>query len=167
MQVDDLNADRRGFMTGVMNILLAAIGVATGIPAFLYLGVRPRDGKQSQWVDAGDISDLPIGSPREITFRRNRTDGWMIRSEKDVAWVIKNDDESVTAFSPWCTHLGCAYRWDSMRSQFLCPCHGSSFSKTGEVITGPAPRPLDKYDVQLEGRRLWLGTAQKPERSLL
>jgi menaquinol-cytochrome c reductase iron-sulfur subunit len=167
MQVDDLKANRRGFMTGAMYGLLAAIGFATGIPAFLYMSARPKEDKQSQWVDAGELSNLPVGSPREISFRRNRTDGWMIRSEKDVAWVIKNDDASVTAFSPWCTHLGCAYRWDSVRSQFNCPCHGSAFSKTGGVISGPAPRPLDRYDVKLEGKRVWLGMTQKPERPLL
>lgn len=167
MQVDDLKASRRGFMTGMMYGLLAAIGVAVGVPAILYLGARPKDGKESQWVDAGDISDLPTDTPHELSFRRNRTDGWVISSEKDVAWVIKNNDESVTAFSPWCTHLGCAYRWDSARSQFSCPCHGSSFSKTGEVITGPAARPLDRYEVKLKGKRMWLEMAQKPERSLL
>jgi hypothetical protein len=66
MQVDDLKANRRGFMTGAMYGLLAAIGFATGIPAFLYMSARPKEDKQSQWVDAGELSNLPVGSPREI-----------------------------------------------------------------------------------------------------
>jgi menaquinol-cytochrome c reductase iron-sulfur subunit len=157
MQTDVVNGSRRGFMAGAIYGILTLMGAALGVPALLYLGGRSRTTKPSRWVDAGDISSVPAGSPHEISFRRNRIDGWAIHSEKDTAWIIKNQDASVTAFSPSCTHLGCAYRWEALRSQFICPCHGSLFSKNGDVIAGPAPRPLDRYEVKMEGKRLWLG----------
>ncbi len=115
-----------------------------------------RDG----WADAGDVSDLPGGTPRQIRFEKAVVDGWKIRNEESSAWVILDERRSVTAFSPLCTHLGCAYRWQTEKKVFACPCHGSTFSARGDVITGPASRALDRYSTRLEGSRLWLGPLQ-------
>lgn len=149
---------RRTFLTGAIYGVVSLIAGALGVPAAAYLFGKRKSSEQSRWVDAGELRRMPNGSPVEITFRRNQTDGWKIRSEKETAWIVKDSDGKLIAFSPWCTHLGCAYRWDASRGQFACPCHGSWFSKTGEVLAGPAPRPLDRYQIRLEGKRLWLGS---------
>jgi menaquinol-cytochrome c reductase iron-sulfur subunit len=107
---------------------------------------------------------LTLNVPVEITFRRNRVDGWKITSEKSTAWVVKHEDNSLVAFGPICTHLGCAYHWDESKSEFLCPCHTSLFSIDGQVMSGPAPRPLDRYETKVEGKKLWLGPLQAPEK---
>jgi cytochrome b6-f complex iron-sulfur subunit len=54
------------------------------------------------------------------------------------------------ALSRECTHLGCTVPWDSDKGLFVCPCHASSFDITGEVLSPPAPRPLDIYPVRIE-----------------
>ena len=59
-------------------------------------------------------------------------------------------DGSLLALSRICTHLGCSVPWDEEKGQFVCPCHGSTFNLTGEVLTAPAPRPLDTYPVRIE-----------------
>jgi len=59
-------------------------------------------------------------------------------------------DGSFLALSRTCTHLGCSVPWDEEKNRFVCPCHGSTFSLTGEVLTAPAPRPLDIYPVRIE-----------------
>ena len=159
---DDLDA-RRSFMAGAIYGITSLIAGALGFPAAAYLFGRRKSSERSRWVDAGELRHVPNGGPVEITFRRNQTDGWKIRSEKETAWIVKDAAGKLIAFSPWCTHLGCAYRWDAARGQFSCPCHGSWFSKTGDVIAGPAPRPLDRYQVRLEGKRLWLGSLRKSQ----
>jgi menaquinol-cytochrome c reductase iron-sulfur subunit len=157
MKMHEPTEGRRGFLTGAIYALVSMIGGALGVPAAVYLFGRRKTSDQSRWVDAGEIKQIPVGTPKEITFRRNETDGWKIHSTNETAWILKYPSGELIAYSPWCTHLGCAYRWDAARGQFSCPCHGSYFSKNGDVISGPAPRPLDRYEVKLTGNRVWLG----------
>jgi menaquinol-cytochrome c reductase iron-sulfur subunit len=148
---------RRSFGYAVIYGLGALMGAALAIPAALYLFLPPKTRKQQSWVEAGDLSQLSPGVPQEMTFRRIHADGWKIYSEKGTAWVVKNPDGKVVAFAPACTHLGCAYHWDADTSKFLCPCHGSTFGIDGTVLSGPAPRPLDRFEIKVENAHLWLG----------
>ena len=59
-------------------------------------------------------------------------------------------DGSLLPLSRTCTHLGCSVPWVEEKKQFVCPCHGSTFSLTGEVITAPAQRPLDTFPARIE-----------------
>ena len=56
------------------------------------------------------------------------------------------------AFSGKCPHLGCAYKWRKHKilgQVFLCPCHLSIYDASGQVLDGPAPRPLDLLPIQV------------------
>jgi menaquinol-cytochrome c reductase iron-sulfur subunit len=146
---------RRSFLGGAIYALTSLIGGTLTAFGGRYLLGTPQEA-QSAWTDAGEVPDLQIGSPREVAFERSRTDGWETHNERATAWVILNNDHSITAFSPSCTHLGCAYGWQANQEAFVCPCHGSKFAADGKVISGPANRPLDQYRVKMEGTRLWL-----------
>lgn len=64
-----------------------------------------------------------------------------------------------------CPHLGCVVPWDETASNFNCPCHSSLFTTQGEVISGPAPRPLDLFAVVIRGDELFVDTGQIIERT--
>lgn len=65
-------------------------------------------------------------------------------------WLIQNDDGLLAMY--WkCVHLGCTVPWIEAEGQFHCPCHGSLYNRFGQVIGGPAPRPLDLMKVTVSG----------------
>ena len=155
--MDRDNSDRRTFFLTVMYGLWAAIGAALSIPAAIYLFFPPKLRQEQDWAEAGDVTKMVPNSPVEMVFRRNRIDGWRILSEKSTAWAVKLDGGEVVAFAPQCTHLGCAYHFDEAKKQFLCPCHNSVFSIDGNVVSGPAPRPLDRFEAKVQNNKLLLG----------
>jgi Rieske Fe-S protein len=63
----------------------------------------------------------------------------------------RQDENTVTAISAVCTHAGCTVALDGTTSTWLCPCHGSRFDLQGNVIGGPASRPLARYRVMFDG----------------
>jgi Rieske Fe-S protein len=66
-------------------------------------------------------------------------------------WTNKKDIPYL-AFSGKCPHLGCAYKWRKHKvlgQVFLCPCHLSIYDASGQVLDGPAPRPLDLLPIQV------------------
>lgn len=65
-------------------------------------------------------------------------------------YLVRMKDGGFLALSSKCTHLGCTVPWIDEEGKFICPCHRSSFDITGNVISSPAPRPLDVYSVFIE-----------------
>lgn len=153
---------RRQFSLHAIYGLGALIGLGLTAPATVYVFGSPSSKRETGWIDAGSIGSLTSDVPIELPVFRIHRDGWKITTEQDTVWVVKNG-RSLTAFSPRCTHLGCAYHLDSVKKMFVCPCHGSLFSTTGEVISGPAPRGLDRFVTRIDGDRLWLGKLQNSE----
>jgi len=139
------------------------ISAALGIPTAGYLLMPAKRERQPQWADAGDLSGLQSGSPQQVAFRRLHLDGWKVDVEPASAWIVKQPDGKLIAFAPQCTHLGCAYHWEQQGKEFVCPCHGSKFASDGRGLGGPAPRPLDRYQILVSGSRVWLGPLEPTE----
>ena len=89
----------------------------------------------SQKFNAGPAKDYAVGVS---TKWLNEQRVWIIRSEKGI-------------YALWarCTHLGCTPSWFDDQKRFKCPCHGSNYTLQGDVIAGPAPRPLWRTQVEL------------------
>jgi glycine/D-amino acid oxidase-like deaminating enzyme/nitrite reductase/ring-hydroxylating ferredoxin subunit len=63
------------------------------------------------------------------------------RSGRQVA-LARDDDGALHAVSARCTHLGCILAWNAAERSWDCPCHGSRFGVDGDVLQGPAVKPL-------------------------
>jgi Rieske Fe-S protein len=66
--------------------------------------------------------------------------------------VYRDEAGELHSFSPVCPHMGCDVRWNDAERSWDCPCHGSRFAPTGDVLNGPAvtnmaplPLPVDAH----------------------
>ncbi|MBV8389389.1 MAG: Rieske 2Fe-2S domain-containing protein [Mucilaginibacter sp.] len=65
-----------------------------------------------------------------------------------------NTANDFTAVQVACTHQGNSIGYNNGQGIFICPAHGSEFSKTGAVLQGPATLPLQRYTVTISGSTL-------------
>jgi cytochrome b6-f complex iron-sulfur subunit len=75
---------------------------------------------------------------------------------------LLREGNSFKAISVICQHLGCAVHWTKEKNIFECPCHGSKYYKNGVNFAGPAPRPLDHFEISLaDDGKLIVNTEKK------
>ena len=70
--------------------------------------------------------------------------------------ILANTPDGFKAISTTCTHLGCQVHWESSKNIFICPCHNAFFDTDGNTISGPAPKPLERYDVVLSNDNIFV-----------
>ncbi len=75
-------------------------------------------------------------------------------------WIIRQEDR-IAALSIICTHLGCIPSWLPNDRKFKCPCHGSGFKENGVNFEGPAPRPLERFKIYLDGDEVIVDRSKK------
>ena len=80
-------------------------------------------------------------------------------------FYISHSGDGLLAIYQKCTHLGCAVPWVEAEGRFHCPCHGSLYNKVGEVIGGPAPRPLDIFPITIKNGDVYVDTGKPIERN--
>ncbi len=68
--------------------------------------------------------------------------------QKYRIWVDRTPDRIFVIYAR-CTHLGCTPDWKPSENKFKCPCHGSGYDSEGVNFEGPAPRPMDRANIQI------------------
>jgi Rieske Fe-S protein len=72
-----------------------------------------------------------------------KPDEGIVRKENGKLVAVYKDQQGAEhKHSAVCTHLGCIVDWNNSEKTWDCPCHGSRYTKDGEVINGPATKPL-------------------------
>ena len=153
--------DRRSFLKLAINAVVGVMTAFLSVPVIGYLLSPAFKRSTSVWTEVGPTIDFGVGGPKQVTYRVLAQDSWSRRYVERSAWVVAKGGENYKVFSPICTHLGCAYNWSEEDGRFECPCHNSFFDIDGGVITGPAPRPLDTYEVKAENQRLFVRSLLK------
>jgi len=131
------------------------VGLRFGVPAVAYIAGPALKNQQAQaWMKLGPTSKVELGTPTLFTFTIQTQTGWIITAQEVSVYVLSTDGRTFIAMSNICTHLGCHIRWIAEENHFFCPCHNGVFDITGNVVSGPPPRPLNRFDVKVEDGQL-------------
>lgn len=94
----------------------------------------------------GQLIKGKLDSPKTKPEDLSKGEGAVITLDGHRKGAYKDDEGKLHIVDTTCTHIGCEVEWNNGDRTWDCPCHGSRFSFTGEVIEGPAEKPLQKYD---------------------
>lgn len=133
--------------------LLGFLGLMIGEGVWVVLDfLRPRRTRpvSGSVVVAGPVERFELGSV--TAFPQGRF------------YLVRLDAGGFLAVSRECTHLGCTVPWVGDEGRFVCPCHASAFDIRGDVMSPPAPRALDLYEVRIENRIVKVNTANLQKR---
>lgn len=144
--------NRRSFLKWVGGISAAFTALLVGIPSirafFSPSFARPP---KKDWVKVAEADLVDIETPVKVDFVEATNDAWVENRALRTVWLYTEDGEKFTAYSGVCTHLGCSFTFDAAKKQYHCPCHHGLFDmKTGAVLGGPPPRPLDLLPVKVD-----------------
>ena len=145
---------RRGFLAWLSVGLGAIVAAVLGGSGGAYFLAPAFQKREEDWVDLGPAKDIPVGKPVKLDFVVRKRDAWVTTEQRSSAYVTTSNGRDFIVFDPRCTHLGCPYRWDEVKGQFICPCHTAVFDVDGRVVQGPPPRSLDRYEAKVTGGRL-------------
>lgn len=147
---------RRTFVTGVVGLLGGIIAAVVGLPAVGYwLGPSLKKQESDAWVPLGPVENIPVDVPTLFSFTRTRQLGWERSATSYGVYVLRAGGQ-VLALSNVCTHLSCRVTWSAERNTYLCPCHDGHFARDGAIVSGPQPRPLDRFALKIEDGTLFV-----------
>jgi menaquinol-cytochrome c reductase iron-sulfur subunit len=152
---EEKQMSRRDFLSSTIWAIGGLMTAGFGIPAIAYIiGPALQQGQTQNLIRLGATSKVELGIPTLFKVKLQRKTGWIV-DEQDLSLYVRTDDgRNFIAMSNICTHLGCRVRWVADRNKFFCPCHAGVFDKDGNVVSGPPPRPLDRYEVKVEDGQL-------------
>jgi cytochrome b6-f complex iron-sulfur subunit len=138
--------NRREFINLGLAFSLAGLVGQAGVALFKFVKPRSEPGAFGDVVLAGQVEEFEPGTVSQVQQGR--------------CYISRLADGGFLALWQRCTHLGCTVPWREDEGRFNCPCHSSIFTTTGEVVSGPAPRPLDLFPIEIVDGEILVNTSQ-------
>ena len=131
--------DRRAFLDALLAVGFVSTAAAMAYPVASFL-VPPASGEaDTASTVVAKSAALAPNSARVFPFGSK------------PAIVVRTPDGDIRAFSAVCTHLECTVQLKADTSQIWCACHNGLYDLAGNVVSGPPPRGLEKFVVNLRG----------------
>nr|WP_082707578.1 FAD-dependent oxidoreductase [Planococcus kocurii] len=111
--------------------------------------VKTEDAKNFAKDNASVAKALVTGKlkrPSRKVEDLGKDEGALVKVGKKKAGGYRDEFGQVHLVDTACTHMGCDVAWNDAERSWDCPCHGSRFSYTGDVLNGPAVKPLKKIE---------------------
>lgn len=99
--------------------------------------------------------DVPEAAPPSVNAGKAATllvnTGRIVPFGTQPVIVVRTSTGDLRAFSATCTHLTCTVQYRSDLERIWCACHNGHYDLNGRNIAGPPPRPLDSFDIAVQG----------------
>ncbi len=143
IEQDGPEPGRRGLLQLGITLAGACYAGAIGYPVYRYLATPARRAELAESeVTSLSIpsSGLPgVGTATIFLFGSRPT------------LLIRHEDNHYVALDAVCTHLGCTVAYQPENKRIFCPCHGGVYDmNTGAVVSGPPPKNLKTYRVEVK-----------------
>lgn len=136
--------NRRSFLNYILSI--SGLGLAASIlyPLTSFLKPPKQNEVEVSTVLACKLSELGKEESKIIRF-----------GNKPVI-LIRTAEDKLVAYSAICTHLDCTVQYRKDMGTIWCACHNGKYDLTGRNISGPPPRPLDSFAVNIKGDEIYI-----------
>lgn len=139
------NVNRREFLGLAWITSLVGLFGQAGVALAQFFKPQMEPGAFGGKVAAGRVAEFQPGTVSHV--------------QKGRFYISRLEDGGMLALWHRCTHLGCTVPWRDDEGQFHCPCHSSIFNTKGEVLSGPAPRPLDLFPIEIVDGQVLVDTS--------
>jgi Rieske Fe-S protein len=141
--------ERRRFVEALLGSGLLASAAAFLYPVIRYLVPPKTADLGSGSVVAARVGELKPNSGK--IFRFGNRPGLLIRTSAG----------EYRAISATCTHLSCTVQYREDLREVWCACHNGKYDLNGRNISGPPPRPLEAFEVQVRGDEIFVRRKQE------
>ena len=135
---------RRSFITSILTIGAAGLSASIIYPIIKYLTPPKQVEVEVTSVMAGNVKDIADNSYKIVRF-----------GNKPVI-LIRTEEGNFKALSAQCTHLDCTVQYKKSEGVIWCACHNGKYDLNGRNISGPPPRPLEPYLVNIKGDEVFI-----------
>ena len=135
----DRKFTRKEFLNYAIGISGSALASSVLFPILKYITPPKGNDVDVSKVTAAKVEELPQNSAKIFRFGNK------------PAILINTPGGAFKAFSAVCTHLNCTVQYSKDSRYIWCPCHNGRFDLNGKVISGPPPKPLEEYKVNVAG----------------
>ena len=147
-----MGSDRREFIKKALFGLFALFGLGSLFAGLKVLAPAGRRDKEVEWFPLADEDAVPRSGVRkaELVYA-------VAGKERKARVFIVSSAQGITVLSAVCSHLGCLVNYRRETREFVCPCHGGKYDRTGKNIAGPPPAPLSAYPVEVRNGMVMVG----------
>jgi Rieske Fe-S protein len=131
--------ERRTFLDALLSVGFVSTAAAIAYPVGRFL-VPPA---------SGEPATESVVAARAGALRPNAAAIFKFGSKPGI--VVRTPDGEIRAFSAVCSHLDCTVQYKADTTQLWCACHNGTYDLSGNVVSGPPPRGLEKFTVNLRG----------------
>src|SRR6266496_6515609 len=131
--------DRRKFLDALLTVGFVSTAAAIAYPVSRFV-VPP---------ESGEAATNSVVAAKAAALKPNS--GIIVPFGSKPAIVVRSADGELSAFTAVCTHLECTVQFKPDSSQIWCACHNGLYDLAGNVVSGPPPRALMRFTVNLRG----------------